>query len=752
MFSVFKSTTGKVAARGVIPLTLANRSRADGPVMAAGIFSACMAAALWALLSLAGCAGTAGSDSAQLSGDRITDMHSYGEKFAAIRVGDKYGYVDAKGRMVIEPQFTEVGDFSGGLAPVRLKQRWGVIDKKGRYVVIPRYEGLGQFSEGLMPVKDGGSWGFLAPPEKIAVKPQFDEVHPFVGGLAAVRKDAHWGFINKSGHVVINPRFAAVGDFHEGLAPASETGRRDSFGFISISGKWVVAPAFDAAGNFSQGLAPVFDDGQWGYADAKGRMAINPRFDDAGPFSSGLAAVCEKDKWGYIDAKGRTVVALQFDRAFEFSGPAALVVDDNGRGRYVDKTGKQSIQLTGAVEDKLGIAPPGVTWKNTIDFVFINETDRRVWLDFDNSFAMPALVLSGNRHRLDFDFLDWGYFGGVGPKEMAVVSFRDKKGRSFGWTWSRVDIVSFLCRYQPKRYTNGDHEFFNLQTAWTSSKDYYNDSEFVDHKRNTVYTWQNGYQADHSGWDRANRSVDTGGKDATHYTDAPEWGFYGGRMLVVLLLAPDNVDPDRKYSDQRVSSGRITWEKRVHQFLKESIGKLKYQDLRAIRGNFEGYGYGAYHAGKIPGPKFSLRAQYGGKNLKFLRSLKPGDTVRKGEPLASYNQNVPVIAAHDGNITDAWAHTGDSVTTGQMLISEKFNEMQQDGTGRTILATAPTDGQLTELTTSGKATKGQSVGSVFEKKSCQLSAPCTGKVVEVLKRNGDSLDTAEVILTIQTDE
>ena len=152
--------------------------------MAAGFFPTCLVVALWALVLLAGCAGTpGGADSSQLSGGSITDMHSYGEKLAAIRVGDKWGYVDAKGRMVIEPQFSEVGDFSGGLAPVRLKLRWGVIDKKGHHVIIPRYEGVGKFSEGLMPVKDDGSWGFLALPDKIAIKPQFNEVRPFAGGI-----------------------------------------------------------------------------------------------------------------------------------------------------------------------------------------------------------------------------------------------------------------------------------------------------------------------------------------------------------------------------------------------------------------------------------------------------------------------------------------------------------------------------------------------------------------------------------------
>ena len=58
-----------------------------------------------------------------------------------MRVGDKWGYVDPSGRMVIEPQFDLAVPFFDGLGLVTVGQdddaKTGYIDKTGRYVWKP---------------------------------------------------------------------------------------------------------------------------------------------------------------------------------------------------------------------------------------------------------------------------------------------------------------------------------------------------------------------------------------------------------------------------------------------------------------------------------------------------------------------------------------------------------------------------------------------------------------------------------------
>jgi hypothetical protein len=50
------------------------------------------------------------------------------------RITGKFGYIDTKGAMVIQPNFEEASDFRNGKATVRVEGKSRVIDKKGNPV------------------------------------------------------------------------------------------------------------------------------------------------------------------------------------------------------------------------------------------------------------------------------------------------------------------------------------------------------------------------------------------------------------------------------------------------------------------------------------------------------------------------------------------------------------------------------------------------------------------------------------------
>jgi hypothetical protein len=178
--------------------------------------------------------------------------------------------------------------------PVHVGDKWGYIDPAGRMVIAPQYADAGDFSEGLAPVAQ------ISP----------DTVSQTTGGnqTAGAAREL-WGFIDQSGKMVIQPKFSEARAFSDGRAWVST----DEFhGFIDAHGKLVIALGKDeTARDFSQGLVRVEQDGKWGYVDTAGGWVVKPVYVQAYSFSEGLAAVQMETGngllHGYIDPTGRLV-------------------------------------------------------------------------------------------------------------------------------------------------------------------------------------------------------------------------------------------------------------------------------------------------------------------------------------------------------------------------------------------------------------------------------------------------------------
>lgn len=54
---------------------------------------------------------------------------------AAVKLDDKWGFVNKNGKVAIPCIYDEVYSFSGGLTTVKLDRKWGVINKQGKFVL-----------------------------------------------------------------------------------------------------------------------------------------------------------------------------------------------------------------------------------------------------------------------------------------------------------------------------------------------------------------------------------------------------------------------------------------------------------------------------------------------------------------------------------------------------------------------------------------------------------------------------------------
>ena len=137
------------------------------------------------------------------------------------------GFKDLSGKVVIPPQFDDVGYFSEGLAPVRIGEKWGYIDKTGKIVIPPQYTHAHSFWEGLAAVNMGtkwgyGRWGFIDKMGKMVIPFQYDEAGNFSEGLAGVAVDGKYGFIDQAERMVIKPQYDYIESFSRGVASVGQ--------------------------------------------------------------------------------------------------------------------------------------------------------------------------------------------------------------------------------------------------------------------------------------------------------------------------------------------------------------------------------------------------------------------------------------------------------------------------------------------------------------------------------------------------
>lgn len=68
-----------------------------------------------------------------------------------------------------------------------VKTKWGFIDRKGNIVIEPVFDWAYPFSEGFAGVLMNGQWGFIRSDGTWLLSPAFDEICDFSEGMARFR-------------------------------------------------------------------------------------------------------------------------------------------------------------------------------------------------------------------------------------------------------------------------------------------------------------------------------------------------------------------------------------------------------------------------------------------------------------------------------------------------------------------------------------------------------------------------------------
>lgn len=136
----------------------------------------------------------------------------------AVRKGDKAGFVDAQGKLVVDLTYDSTLRCAEDLCPARKGAVTKYFDRSGKLVLTVTGRG-DVFSEGLAHVKDGtaGKSSYIDKTGKVVLQGKWDEGAEFSSGLAPVLFGNKFGYIDKTGKLVVKADWRVAMPFENGL-------------------------------------------------------------------------------------------------------------------------------------------------------------------------------------------------------------------------------------------------------------------------------------------------------------------------------------------------------------------------------------------------------------------------------------------------------------------------------------------------------------------------------------------------------
>jgi hypothetical protein len=127
--------------------------------------------------------------------------------------------------------------FPFGLAAVRKGNKWGFVEQRGKTIIPLVWDDVDAFSEDLAGVSKDGHWGFVDASGKVAIDVDLDNVKPFSNGLAPAKKGGKWGYVDKDGKTAIEFSYDQSSMFYDGLACIRQDGKSD---LVDVTGTSVL--------------------------------------------------------------------------------------------------------------------------------------------------------------------------------------------------------------------------------------------------------------------------------------------------------------------------------------------------------------------------------------------------------------------------------------------------------------------------------------------------------------------------------
>ncbi len=248
-----------------------------------------------------------------------------------------WGYIDINGEWVIKPQFASAKPFRGALANVSTKERSFSINKEGKEVG-PCFKTLRAIigtTEDIIPdryiMKKDDKWGLVDGELNQILPFEFDDIERWGDTTnIIVSKDSNYGLVDINGVELLPVKFESIDIIRPNSPVARVVESRDGLcGAINAEGRWVVQPVYSGCNVYGDSNCIVVEkDESEGLLDMDGNVILPCSLDKIYSFTDGMACAQKDGKSGVISKDGNWIIQPEFeDVEIPYEGLAAAKKD-----------------------------------------------------------------------------------------------------------------------------------------------------------------------------------------------------------------------------------------------------------------------------------------------------------------------------------------------------------------------------------------------------------------------------------------
>lgn len=249
---------------------------------------------------------------------------------------------------------TETGQLK--IVPFRSGDLWGFSDAKGNIVVEPQYNSTYLMDDGFGRYWQGEYTGLVSPDGKVLTEADYAFISPFSNGLAVFRKDDEFsGYLNEQGQVAIAAQFEEARDFVNGYAFVKKDGKyhiiKPDGSIVKTIGKWMPLSNEPYPGNPQQEVDSGFtlvqetesDSYLMGLIDSLGNTLLRPTYEFLSFPSGGVMVAQKEGKYGLIRTDGSSVIPMGASYIYHLTTNRYLIQQANDTYSVVDRNGQTII-------------------------------------------------------------------------------------------------------------------------------------------------------------------------------------------------------------------------------------------------------------------------------------------------------------------------------------------------------------------------------------------------------------------------